>query len=223
MRTVANAEKFCHSVSWIGEKIIVGLESGVLAHNVKNSKEEKIGPRGGVFSVKSVGSCAVAALCDNVIGNEIRISGVQPLSSDESILCCYEQNKKRLSHLAVSDRYIAACDVQAHQVIVFNHQGDRLFSIGSRHLKRLWGVLLCKSHLVVSDYEGNCLYRYILEADAEPVWVCENLPSASGICVDKDGYLYVASNNHHQIYLVSPEGTIFFFHCKIVWIYSHIV
>ena len=58
----------------------------------------------------------------------------------------------------------------------------------------------------MTDVRTGMLYKYRLEADAEPVWVIQDLISPTGICVDANGNILVASNKAERIYVVSSEG-----------------
>ena len=71
------------------------------------------------------------------------------------------------------------------------------------------GVLILGNCLLVTDNITKCLHKFRLEShSAKLIWTCKDLDSPTGICVDKHGLIYVASEEGGVIYLVSPEGKL---------------
>lgn len=206
-KAIATHEPRCYAVTWFGDEILIGVKGGLLAYNMKTLQEKTIDLGLNVNSVKPAGKFSVATLCfKSEQVREIIISDLHLLPNSGSIKCKFNQNSDDLLHVAVSDTHIVVGDTMFKRVIVFNHEGKQVFCLGTGRLKRPWGVLLSGNHLFVSDCDDGCLYKYELTADSQPMWVCKDLHSPSGICDGKDGYLYVASNSRNQVYLVSQEG-----------------
>ena len=201
--------QFYYSAAWLGGDVIVGANKGVFVYNLSSNKSKEISvPCLNVVSVESFGRFAVAALCKTDGNMEVRLSCLDSLHLKDAIICEYDQDNKSLAHMAVSETHVAYADKQGKQVRVYNWDGFQLLTLGSGKLKHPWGVLLQKNSVLVSDSDVGCLYKYRLEADSEPEWVCDGLENPSGICDDKDGYIYVASNSKGAIYLISPQGDI---------------
>ena len=166
-----------------------------------------------LFCVRAFGNDDLAALLsltakDALVGmRNVRISAVNSLFNKNSLVCAYRQENINLAHIAISDTRIVACNTAMGNLTVYDSNGDELFTLGSGKLQRPWGVILLGDYSVlVTDTDTGMLYKYKLEAGAKPMWVCQNLQSPTGICVDADENIYVASNAGRRIYLVSPEG-----------------
>ena len=209
-----------YSAAWLGDDVIVGGNKGFFVYNPSNNKSKEINVSCQfVCSVESFGRFAVAALCKTDGKLEIRLSCLDSLHLEDAIICEYDQDNLYLAHMALSETHVASADKQGKQVRVYNWNGFQLLTLGSGKLKRPWGVLLQKNSVFVSDSDVGCLYKYRLEEDSEPEWVCDGLKSPTGICQDKNGYIYVASNIKSAIYLISPQGNILMLTTRI-WSYS---
>ena len=199
-----------YTVAWLGKELLIGTNNALLQHNMSTGKQDRTYIKGSVHCVRSVRNCDVALLLDNVNNDrEVRVSfDRSSLGSSTTTLCEVEQKTNNLSHISVSDQHIAVCDRKAKEVIIFGVDGTRILTVGSGKLKSPWGVLLLDDLTVlITNWENNdSLYKYRLEPDSKPVWQCKNLVSPTGICVDRDGYIYVASNAGKRIYLISPQG-----------------
>ena len=142
-----------------------------------------------------------------VARRSVRISSLKVLFNKSSVVTSYKQENTTLAHIAVTDSHIAVCNTGLGNLKVYNASGDELFTIGEGTLQRPWGIsLLRKGSVLVTDARTGMLYKYRLESDAKPVWVCRDLQSPTGICVDANGNILVASNEAKRIYVVSPEG-----------------
>ena len=103
----------------------------------------------------------------------------------------YKQENNSFAHIAVTDSHIAVSNTSLSNLKVYNASGDELFTIGEGQLQRPLGVfLLREGSVLVTDVRTGMLYKYRLEADTEPVWVCQDLISPTGICVDANGNYY---------------------------------
>ena len=200
-----------YTIAWLGKELLIGTNNALLQHNMSTGKQDRTYIKGSVHCVRSVRNCDVALLLDNVNNDrEVRVSfDRSSLGSSTTTLCEVEQKTNNLSHISVSDQHVAVCDNKAKGVIIFGLDGTRIMSVGLGELTRPWGVsLLDDLTVLVTDYSTNngSLYKYRLEPDRKPAWQCKNLVSPTGICVDRDGYIYVASNAGKRIYLISPQG-----------------
>ena len=206
----ANGELY-YTVAWLGKDLLIGTNNKIRHRNTTTGKQDRTYIKGSVQCVRSVGNCDVALLIDNDNDDrEVKVSfDRSSLGSSTTTLCEVEQKTNNLSHISVSDQHIAVCDNKAKGVIIFGVDGTRIMSVGLGELTRPWGVsLLDDLTVLVTDYSTNngSLYKYRLEPDRKPAWQCKNLVSPTGICVDRDGYIYVASNAGKRIYLISPQG-----------------
>lgn len=199
-----------YSTAWLGDDMAVGANKGFLIINSVDGKKEKkkmVPPNTNISSVQSVGKFALAALCKvSKKKMETRLSCPHSLSNRESIVHEFEEEDEFLTHMAISDTYIAICGLQRKSINVIDRKTKHSLAVGSGKLQRPYGVLLQQNHVVVGDLDMGCVFKYKLEKNSEPEWICEGLQSPSGICEDKDGYLYVASNDGKVIYLLSPQG-----------------
>lgn len=198
------------STAWLGDDMAVGVAGGFLIINPVDGRKEKtkmVPHNAVIYSVQSVGKFALAALC-KVSKNkmEIRLSCPHSLSNKKSIVHEFEQEDDLLTHMAISDTCIAICSLQRKLINVIDLKTKQSLVVGSGKLQHPWGVSLKQNHVVVGDCDVGCVFKYKLEKDSEPEWICKGLKSPSGICEDEDGYLYVASNSDKVIYLLSPQG-----------------
>lgn len=203
----------CYSVSWSGTSLLYSIDHLVIEHDNDGWETEVAVPVPACCVIKA-GGFSLAILVNSTDSQnkpirQIRIGSHNMLPADDSIICENERDNSNLSHLSISRKYIATCDTTSKEVKVFSIRGEHIMNIGSGQLKRPWGVLLIDNAVLVTDSSNGCLYKYNLMSDSYPVWKCENLRSPTGICVDSQGYIYVASNKGNVIYLVSPQGILF--------------
>ena len=200
-----------YTVAWLGKDLLIGTNNKILQRNMSTGKQDHTYIKGCVHSVRSVGNCDVALLVGNDNDDrEVKVSfDRSSLGSSTTTLCEVEQKTNTLSHISVSDQHVAICDMKAKEVIIFDVDGTRIMRLGSGVLTSPHGVsLLDDLTVLVTNYSANkgTLYKYRLEPDSKPAWQCKNLVSPTGICVDRDGYIYVASYAGKRIYLISPQG-----------------
>ena len=132
---------------------------------------------------------------------------MESLFNRKALACSFTQEEFKLAHMAVTDTHIAVCNYGKGNVTLYNTSGNEVYAIGAGQLERPWGVfLLGGESVLVTDSINGRLFKYKLEADAKPMWFCERLQSPTGICVDAEGNIFVASNSGARIYVVSPEG-----------------
>lgn len=206
-KTITSDKRSCYAVTWYGDKLMIGVNAGILVCNSTTGEQENVKIGYTVHSVKPAGSFAVATLCNKSSQDrEVRISNVRLLPNQESIFCQFDQNNTTLAHLSVSETHVAVVDKQSKRVVVFNRKGEQVYYIGQGQLQNPGGILLHENYIFICDRKDNCCYKYRLEEASEPVWVCNDLTYPSGVCKDKHGCLYVVSYSGKQIYLVSPKG-----------------
>lgn len=142
-----------------------------------------------VFGCGDVAAMFSLTAKDILIGaRNVRISAMDSLFNSSSNICSFGQENVYLSHMAVTDTHIAVCNTGLGNVTVYNACGDEMFPIGAGQLERPWGVfILNEGYVLVTDQRTGRLYKYRLEADAQPTWVCDNLTWPTGICVDAGG------------------------------------
>ena len=75
-------------------------------------------------------------------------------------------------------------------------------------MKTPYGVHLLPddSTVLVTDWVGGELRKYLLTAGAKPVWRCGGLEKPSGVTTDESGLIYVCSWSGKKIYLISDDG-----------------
>ena len=205
----------CYSVAWNDQQLYIGGQASLITHNTMTGQEtNKVLPVGNsLFCFRTFGNGDLAVLTvlqgkDKGLRN-VRISSMESLFNKKALACTFPQDNLHLCHIAVTDNCIAACNSGSGKgnVTLYNANGDELFTIGAGQLQHPWGVfLLGEESVLVTETTSGRLYKYKLEADAKPVWVCENLQSPTGICLDAEGNIIVASNSGARIYVVSPEG-----------------
>lgn len=123
------------------------------------------------------------------------------------MVCTFGQANNNLSHLAVSDTSFAVCDSGRGCVAVYDMNGRQRFTFGTGLLKHPWGILLHEDgSALVTDITTGCLYKFKMEADAKPIWICQNLTIPTGICENANGHIFVSSNRAYRIYSISAEG-----------------
>ena len=203
----------CYSVAWNGHQLYIAAHTKLITHNTVTGEEtNRAIPKENVFNcVRALDSGELAvltALCGKVKGvRNIRISPIESLFNRSSLVFSFTQDNNYLTHIAVSDSHIAVSNYGKSNLILYSADGDEMYAIGAGQLKRPWGVFLIGEEFVlVTETTNGRLHKYRLEADAKPVWVCENLQSPTGICVDAEGNIFVASGGGACIYVVSPEG-----------------
>ena len=203
----------CYSVAWNGQHLYIGAHTKLIIHNTVTGEEtNRAIPEGNALQcVRALGNGELAVLTsphgkDKGVRN-IRISPIKSLFKMKALACLFTQDDNHLTHIAVTDTHIAVCNSGKGNVTIYNANGDELFTVGAGQLPRPWGVfLLGEEFVLVTEKTNGRLYKYRLEADAKPVWVCKNLESPTGICLDAEGNIFVASNSGARVYMVSPEG-----------------
>ena len=205
--STTSIDKFIYSVCWNGAKIVAGADDAILTFSKYNSTN-RVNIRGDVNCIRKVGDHAFAILHNkNDTDREVRISSIKTLCDPKTTVFRFSQDSNFLLRLSISDQYIAVCDVNQHVVNLWTLQGQYKMAVGEEILSCPDGVLLLRDHLLVADNTDKCLYKFKLDSNsAKLVWTCNDLQSPTGICVDKHGFIYVASNGVGVIYLVSPDG-----------------
>ena len=203
----------CFSVAWNGQHLSIGGQAILITHDTVTGREtyEALPVRNTLVCIRSLGNGELAVLTA-LRGKEkgvrnVRMSPIESLFDRRALVFPFTQDNNHLAHIAVSDSHIAVSNSGKGNLILYNADGDEMYAIGAGQLKRPWGVfLLGEEFVLVTETTNGRLYKSRLEADAKPVWVCENLQSPTGICVDAEGNIFVASNAGACIYVVSPEG-----------------
>ena len=203
----------CYSVAWNGQHLYIAAHTNLITHNTVTGEEyHKAIPEGNTLHcVRALGNGELAVLTalwgkEKGIRN-VRMSPIESLFDRRALVFPFPQDNANLAHIAVTDSHIAVSNSGKGNLILYNADGDEMYAIGAGQLKRPWGVFLFGEEFVlVTETTNGRLYKYRLEADAKPVWVCENLKSPTGICVDAEGNIFVASGGGACIYVVSPEG-----------------
>lgn len=210
-KQIATDSAPCYSVAWYGEKVVCGAGRSLRIYNVNGNKEKGLEFGGkGIPCVRNAGAEKLAILHNkDALGREVRISRIAGLTSNHSITCKFIQENNSISHISVSSTHIAACDVGERNIKIFNREGEQVMCLGSGKIQRPYGVLLLDNHVLVTDCDNKCLWKFCMEANTEPVWTCYGLQSVTGICSDQNGVIYAVSGNGGRIYLISAEGKIF--------------
>lgn len=114
----------------------------------------------------------------------------------------------KFSHLACSEKYVAAVDPDNRQLKVFSGDGQHLYDMKLMGTMRPWGVhFLHDGCVLVTDLMAGCLKKYAMRAgSSEPVWVCRDLLSPVGISTNQDGLIFVSSFSAKKIYIISQQG-----------------
>lgn len=209
----------CYSIAWHGEKIVSGVGSSVTTFTVNRKLENEYWLAcEAVTCVRNFGYKKLYALLIkdggldrevNIISQEKTFSSPIPLPCNTTI-CEFKQENKAVTLISVSPTCIAACDVDEKVIIIFNNKGEQVMRLGAGKLDVPHSVLLLDDFVLVTDRgENSCLAKYRLVANSEPVWTCYGLKSVTGVCTDKNGYIYVASADDEtggRIYLITPTG-----------------
>ena len=134
------------------------------------------------------------------------------------------RSSDKFSHVAASDRLVAAVDPDQRLLKVFNSAGQFLYDMKLMGVMRPWGVhFLPDGCVLVTDFVAGCLKKYKVRAgNCEPTWVCRDLISPVGISTDSNGLIFVASFNAKKIYIISEHGRqldytkTYFFHNGLI-------
>jgi len=113
----------------------------------------------------------------------------------------------QMTHLSANKEYLACIDYVNKTLMVFSSTNDtHKFTIPLTDLQRPYGVHLTTDAVLVTDHQEGKLYKYALSPSSVRMWVCSDLPGASGIDRDESGFIYVTSITSPNIYIISPEG-----------------
>ena len=112
-----------------------------------------------------------------------QFKGIRGVSSDEN-----------------SNLYITDCT--GRRVQVFTNSGEFLYSVGQdeggvKKLKHPYGICVAGQYVYVGDYGGNCVS--VFTTGGEYVTSFGDFASLRGVCIDKDGFLYICDRYGNRI------------------------
>ena len=104
---------------------------------------------------------------------------------------------------------VYVCDYSKSRVQVFSNGGEFLHSLdrdgyGVKKLKCPHDVCVCGQYVYVTNYSGHSVSVFTTDGDYVTILIgqCGDLLYPRGVCVDKDGFVYVCDhgNNRLQIF-----------------------
>lgn len=204
----------CFSVDWTEEELLWITSTGKLwSRRLADNSETAIQlyAVGQLPCMRTSKTANVALLSYENFSLNVRVSPRSRLSEAKSIICRYPNRgpSLTLTNMSVSDTHIAVCDNGKCVVRVFNSSGTEIGQFGAGFFRQPCGVFLHKDSVFVSDLTGRSLYKfklYDITDNQNPVWVCRDLAKPSGVCVNQNGLIHVASAGSGLIHLISSQG-----------------
>ena len=123
-----------YSVCWDGADVVAGSQDSILTFSTlcfgAYSYVSTQNIRGTIESIKKVGDYAFAIVHKKGDGREVRISSIKTLCDPKTTVCRFKQQDDYIQTLAVSDQYIAVCDVDSRVVNMWTTRGQFLIAFG---------------------------------------------------------------------------------------------
>ena len=99
-----------------------------------------------------------------------------------------------------------------HRIEVYNKNGSRIRSIGTYgsgegQFYCPSAIALCESMLYVADYNNNRVQKLTTSGEFVSQFGNNQLKNPRGVCLDRDGRVYVSSCNNNRICVFEADGT----------------
>ena len=206
-----------YSVSYINNHtLLIGTQRGLVVYKVtrdpNETRRELIMPGTNVYSVRPAGRHAVAILSQSNVNpseNLVKVSSPASLGDGNALLASHPNQGTDISdlHLSVCDEiaHVAVCDIHRRCVTLYHSvYGVKNRDIGLGLLERPAGVLLLPKCVYITDTKQGRLYKHAF-VDGETKSICDKLRHPTGMSLDGNGCLYIASKVG-LIYVITPTG-----------------